>query len=279
MQVISSAEELTKQILAVKPRKTGFVPTMGCLHEGHVSLIKKSKAEDGLTVCSIFINPTQFNNPDDFKKYPVTTAQDIQLLTDLECDILFLPAVTEIYPAGYQYKTYDIGTLDNIWEGQHRPGHFQGVCNVMDRLLEIVPADDLWMGQKDFQQCLVIQKLLGLTNRTGIHFHMISTIREASGLAMSSRNTRLSKEGFSKAAALREALAMIKAQYQTIPFSVLEDKAKDFVLERGFEKIEYLSVALQENLMPAERFQSNEKYVVLTAAWIENVRLIDNILL
>ena len=279
MQIIRSAEALTKQIQALKPQKTGFVPTMGCLHEGHLSLLKESKALDDITVCSIFINPTQFNNPDDFKKYPVTTDADIQLLTDLGCDILFLPSVTEVYPDGYENKIYDLGTLDRIWEGEHRPGHFQGVCNVMNRLLEIVPADDLWMGQKDFQQCMVVQKLLSLTKRSGIHFHKMPTIRETSGLALSSRNTRLSKDGLIKAASLYEALKMIKAQYQTVPFTQLQNKAKEFVLSQGFDKVEYFTIALQESLLPAESFSPDENYVAIAAAWIEEVRLIDNILL
>lgn len=279
MQIISSAEEATKRILAAKPRRIGFVPTMGCLHEGHLSLIKKSRSVDEITVCSIFINPVQFNNPDDFKKYPVTTEQDSKLLAELGCDILFLPSVSEIYPEGYQAKPFNIGSLDEIWEGEYRPGHFQGVCKVMDRLLDIIPADDLWMGQKDFQQCLVIQKLLELTNRPGVTFHMVNTIREKSGLAMSSRNTRLSKEGLVKAAALYEALQMINREYHTADFAVLQNKAKAYLLERGFEKVEYIAIALQQNLQPAATSQPDEKYVVLAAAWIENVRLIDNLVL
>ncbi len=279
MKIIRSAGELTQSLLAIQPKTIGFVPTMGSLHEGHLSLIRQSKAFNDITVCSIFINPTQFNNPDDFQKYPVRTNEDIELLTQLDCDFLFLPPVTEIYPSGYQQKTFAIGPLEKIWEGLYRPGHFQGVCNVMDRLLDMVPADDLWMGQKDFQQCLVVETLLGLKNKTKTHLHRIETMREKSGLAMSSRNTRLSKEGLLKAAALYQALQMIQKEYAIIAFAQLQKKAEEYLLAGGFDKVEYIAIAFQQNLQPASIFQSNEKYIVLAAAWIENVRLIDNLLL
>jgi pantoate--beta-alanine ligase len=138
--------------------KIGFIPTMGALHKGHISLIEKSKSENDITICSIFINPTQFNNPNDFEKYPVTIDADIEKLELNGCDILFMPSVDDIYPENFQKSHFELGYLDSILEGKHRAGHFQGVCMVVKRLLEIVNCDILYLGQKDYQQCMVIKK-------------------------------------------------------------------------------------------------------------------------
>ncbi len=266
MKVIRTANELTK-VLSIH-NNIGFVPTMGCLHEGHLCLVKKSKLTNEITVCSIFVNPAQFNDPKDYKLYPVTIDEDITKLESLHCDILFLPGVEEVYPADYQNKYYQIGEIENLWEGFYRPGHFQGVCKVMDRLLDIVPATDLWMGQKDFQQCMVIEKLLVLTNRKNITLHRIETIRSNSGLALSSRNQRLSDDGIIKAATLYESLQLVQKLYQKEDFTKLEQYAKEDLLQNGFEEIEYISV-----------IQKEPSVVIAAAAWIEGVRLIDNIIL
>lgn len=279
MKVITTAAEMQQLLLALKPKRIGFVPTMGCLHQGHLTLLEKSTKYDDITVCSIFVNPSQFNNPEDFQKYPVTLEADRALLEQYSCDYLFLPDVNEIYPPGYQSVLFDIGELDTIWEGEHRPGHFQGVCNVMNRLLEIIPADDLWMGQKDLQQCLVIQKLLNSTGRKNVFFHRVDTIRENSGLAMSSRNTRLSKEGLAAAAALYEALQLIRRQYRFVPFSQLLAKAREQLLQHGFTQVEYIAIARENDLAEMNEYLAEEKYAAIAAAWIEGVRLIDNIIL
>ena len=142
----------------------GFVPTMGALHKGHLSLINKSKSAETLTVCSIFVNPTQFNNPEDFQKYPITIEEDIKLLEMNGCDILFLPSYAEIYPHHFLAKNYELGKIETSLEGASRPGHFQGVCMVVEILLSIIDCDTLYLGQKDLQQCLIIKKLLELEN-------------------------------------------------------------------------------------------------------------------
>src|SRR6186713_3613916 len=137
----------------------GFVPTLGALHAGHISLIDISKRSAGVTVCSIFVNPTQFNDPNDFQKYPVTLEKDIYLLETAGTDVLFLPELSEVYPNGTKdLEHYDLGRLETIFEGKYRPGHFQGVCQVMRRLLDFVVPDDLFMGQKDYQQCMVVRR-------------------------------------------------------------------------------------------------------------------------
>src|SRR5690242_13565632 len=174
----------------------GFVPTMGALHSGHLSLIEASKKENSITVSSIFVNPTQFNDPTDFEKYPVTIEKDIDLLEGIGCDAIFLPSVEEIYPNGTKsVKHYELGYLEKILEGKFRPGHFQGVCMVVERLLEIVEPDKLYLGQKDFQQCMVIRKLISLMGKENtISLEISPTLREPDGLAMSSRNVRLNEE-------------------------------------------------------------------------------------
>src|SRR5690348_11900589 len=153
--------------------KIGFVPTMGALHDGHLALIEQSKSVDTTTVCSIFVNPTQFNDKKDFEKYPVTIENDIYLLEKSNTNILFLPSVDEIYPEGLATNfSYDLGFLETILEGFYRPGHFQGVCRVMDKLLNIVQPDDLFMGQKDYQQCMVIKRLIEL-NKISTQLHVV----------------------------------------------------------------------------------------------------------
>ena len=164
MVIFKEAEALSKSMGSDKNngKKIGFVPTMGALHPGHLSLVKTSKQENDITVCSIFVNPTQFNNPEDLKHYPVTIEKDIEALLQVDCDILFLPPVSEIYPSYYQKKHYELGPMETILEGKFRPGHFQGVCQVVDRLLTIVDPDHLYLGQKDFQQCMVLKKMVSI---------------------------------------------------------------------------------------------------------------------
>ncbi|MDQ6812969.1 MAG: pantoate--beta-alanine ligase, partial [Bacteroidota bacterium] len=165
MIVFKEAQSLAKHLRQLRQNghSIGFAPTMGALHQGHISLIQQSKDTCDITVSSIFINPTQFNDPKDFEKYPVTIGNDILLLEKAACDILFLPSVSEIYPKGTAAgKAYDLGEVEFILEGKFRPGHFQGVCQVVHRLLDIVQPAKLFMGQKDYQQCLVVQRLVQL---------------------------------------------------------------------------------------------------------------------
>src|SRR5436190_4833396 len=172
-----------------KDRQVGFIPTMGALHQGHISLIKSSKINEAITVCSIFVNPTQFNDRKDFNKYPATPENDIYLLEKADCDVLFMPSEREIYPDSFNKTHYDLGYLETILEGKYRPGHFQGVCKVMDRLLHIVNPSHLYLGQKDYQQCMVIRKLIQIVGLSkSVEITVSSTLRENDGLAMSSCN-------------------------------------------------------------------------------------------
>lgn len=259
-------------------KKIAFVPTMGALHDGHLALINESKTADAITVCSIFVNPTQFNDKSDFEKYPVTIEHDVYLLEKANTEILFLPSVEEIYPEGLATNySYDLGYLETILEGFYRPGHFQGVCRVMHKLLTIVQPDDLFMGQKDYQQCMVIKRLIELYNMA-TKLHIVPTQREQNGLAMSSRNLRLSDEAKEKASAIFQALTFIRKKVLSAPIEQLKNEASRIILSAGFEKIDYIEICDADTLMPLDKLRET-KMVALVAAFIEGVRLIDNMLL
>lgn len=258
-------------------KSVGFVPTMGALHEGHLSLIKQSNEKCELTVCSIFINPTQFNDPADLAKYPVTTEHDIMQLAESGADILFLPDQMEIYPEGVDYLPhYDFGYLEDVLEGAYRPGHFQGVAQVMNRLLELVRPGKLFMGQKDYQQCLIVKKLLELTNNPA-ELVICTTSREEDGLAMSSRNVRLNADARLRATLLHQNLLFIKENLHKIPFPELYARCRENLYQDGF-KVDYIAIAQAKDLQLLNE-PVDEQMIALVAAAIDEVRLIDNILL
>lgn len=260
--------------------QAGFVPTMGALHAGHLSLIEKSLSENDITVCSIFVNPTQFNDPDDLKKYPVTVEKDIDLLSGSGCDILFLPPAEEIYPdKSYETETYNIGHLETILEGKFRPGHFQGVCMVVSRLLKIVSPDNLYLGQKDYQQCMVIKKLIGLMRKDKIiKLNICPTLRETDGLAMSSRNMRLDQMERENATAIYNALVYIKNQIGKKNIPDLKDEATTLLIGKKF-KIDYVEIADANSLEPVSIWDGKREIVALIAAFMGKVRLIDNMVI
>lgn len=259
--------------------KIGFVPTMGALHAGHLSLIKEAEKQCDIVVCSIFVNPTQFNDKNDFDKYPVTIEQDIFLLETNKTGILFLPSVNEIYPQGTAHlQHFELGYLENILEGKYRPGHFQGVCNVVHRLLNIVHPDILFLGRKDYQQYLVVKKMMQ-DFYPSINIKAVDTARETSGLAMSSRNMRLSEAARTKATAIYQSLQFIQQHITERDFDWLKERAKEKILQGGFDKIDYVEICDTETLMPVTVAGPGKKLIALAAAFIEDVRLIDNILL
>jgi pantoate--beta-alanine ligase len=267
------------QELKNNDKKIGFVPTMGALHNGHLSLIVKSKQTNDITVCSIFVNPTQFNDKKDFEKYPVTIENDIYLLEKAKTDVLFIPAVKEIYPEGLNpAPLYVLGYMETILEGQYRPGHFQGVCRVMHKLINIIQPHDLFMGQKDYQQCLVIKKLIDTYN-ISTHLHIVPTQREESGLALSSRNLRLSANGKQNATAIYSALNYIKNNLSGASLQHLKEEAISMLSCCGFEKIDYVEICDSNTLTLLTEYTNKTKMVALAAAFIEGVRLIDNLIL
>lgn len=255
----------------------GFVPTMGALHDGHFSLIKQCKKKTDIVVSSIFINPVQFNNPEDFKKYPSTLEKDILLLEENRCDIVFIPSVEEIYPdETSKHKHFELGYLEEVLEGKFRPGHFQGVCIVVEKLLNIVDPDILFLGQKDYQQCLVIKKLIRLMNKK-IKVIISPIVREKNGLAMSSRNLRLSETEKEKAAQLYKTLQYVKKQLEHKNFIELKNNAVK-KLEQGGFKVDYLELTDKDIKTTAAHHPSND-LILLIAAYLNGVRLIDNILI
>ena len=256
--------------------KIGFVPTMGALHEGHLSLIQHSIKDCNLTVCSIFVNPTQFNNIEDFQTYPITIEKDIELLENAGCDVLFLPEKDEIYPVGFQKTHYTIGKIEQVLEGTHRPGHFQGVCMVVDQLLSIINCDHLYLGQKDYQQCLVIKKLIELKS-IQTHLIVVDTVREPNGLAMSSRNKRLDDFQLKKSSVLFKSLTYAAQHIGQYPLSEVIEKAIAMIVHEGFA-IDYFAICDKE-LEPISTFDINSSIVILVAASINGVRLIDNIVI
>ena len=279
MIIFKNADQIHSFLSGVreKEKTIGFVPTMGALHQGHISLIKASQAQNNITVCSIFINPAQFNNHEDFKHYPVTSDHDIELLIAAGCEILFLPPLDQVYPPGYQKKIFALGKIETMLEGQYRPGHFQGVCEVIDRLLDIVEPQKLYLGQKDYQQCMIIKKLIEITGRqTQIELVIEPTMREPDGLAMSSRNLRLSEEDRKKAPAIIKALTYIKSNLGQQPLKTLKRNAKNILEEEGFT-LDYVEIADAYTLETVNGH--SEKLVALVAATINNIRLIDNMVL
>jgi pantoate--beta-alanine ligase len=258
--------------------KIGMVPTMGALHDGHLQLLRACRREALYSVCSIFVNPTQFNDKKDFQQYPVTLEKDIYLLEQIGVDLLFLPGVEDVYPGGSSdLEHYDLGFLETVLEGYYRPGHFQGVCQVMRRLLDIIRPDKLFMGQKDYQQCMVVRKLLGLMH-AGIELEVYPTQRENDGLAMSSRNVRLDQTGRKKALAIYESLRFIQEHIKPGPLKPLLEEAAGILTRNDF-RIDYLVVANSDTLEPVGNWNGSEKILALAAAFQQQVRLIDNILL
>ena len=279
MIIFKKASQLSQYLQQQRKsgKKTGFVPTMGALHEGHLSLIDVCREQNDLTICSIFINPTQFNNPEDFKHYPITLEKDLDQLIRSGCDVLFLPSVDEIYQQDHFKKHYDLGELEHILEGHYRPGHFQGVCEVVDRLLNIILPHRIYLGQKDYQQCMVIKKLIGILGlQDQIAIHIQPTRREPDGLAMSSRNLRLSPGQRSQAPALFKALDGIRQNLESKPLDKLEYEARQFLSQKGFE-VDYVTIARAEDLGHPNQHQ--EPLVALVAASLGNIRLIDNLFL
>jgi pantoate--beta-alanine ligase len=281
MQVIKQTKALRHSLLPYRQNSSvGLVPTMGALHQGHLTLIKAARRQNAVTVCSIFVNPTQFNNPADFAKYPVTIEKDIELLHDAGCDILFLPAVTEIYPVqpgpGEQY---DLGFLETVLEGPMRPGHFQGVCQVVRRLFEAVEPHNAYFGLKDYQQCMVIQRLVQLMQpHPPLHLHLMPTLREPDGLAMSSRNMRLNAAERALAPTIHQTLLFMKEHLQPGPLQPLLTEATGRLRQAGFLP-DYVSLADATTLEPVTDWDGKRPLVCLIAAFLNEVRLIDNLVL
>ena len=265
--------------LAQKEQKgltIGFVPTMGALHLGHISLIKESKKTTDITVCSIFVNPTQFNDPNDFANYPLTLENDLFLLESNGTDIVFLPSLKNIYPIGIELtRKFNLGYLETILEGKYRPNHFQGVCQVVHRLLMIVKPTTLFLGQKDFQQYIVIKKLI-ILEAWDIQINLMPTLREPSGLALSSRNLRLSEMDKIAATTLNQSLELLKNKLHPGSLDRILENATEMINSGGFDKIDYLAICNAQTLENITHWDGKTALIGLVAAYISGIRLIDN---
>lgn len=279
MLIVKQITDLQKIISNQKKTGlVGFVPTMGALHAGHISLIKKSKSTCSYTVCSIFVNPTQFNDPNDLLKYPKPIELDIELLEASGCDLLFLPDVSEVYPEGSTKKrNFDFGNIDKVMEGFFRPGHFDGMAQVVDRLLDIVQPDKFFMGQKDFQQLTIVRAMLKITSRQ-TELVICPTLRESDGLAMSSRNVRLTNELRLQASIIYKTLTWAKRNARHKKFDALCEKAYN-KLSLPFFKPEYFELVDGFTLERLNNYDDSNFIIACVACWVGEVRLIDNIII
>lgn len=274
MLIIKQITDLQK-VLAKSEGNIGFVPTMGALHQGHISLINKAKQANKCVVCSIFVNPTQFNDKNDYAKYPITLDSDIEKLILIGTDILFLPSVAEMYPNGLEeQETYPIGYLDTILDGKFRPGHFNGVSQIVHKLLLATRPSHLYMGEKDFQQCLVVKQLIHQFN-IPVQLVICPTLREHDGLAMSSRNMRLTTEERKQANEIYKGLVFIQDNKNQVEFENLKNTVWT-LLENAKFIPEYIVLADADTLEILDSFNHTKKMVVLVAAKLGNIRLIDN---
>ena len=260
-------------------QKIALIPTMGALHEGHLSLLNYAKPISDIRVCSIFVNPTQFNDPKDLEKYPRPIENDIRLLESVDCDVLFLPSVDEMYPDKNEAWHLDLGELDQIWEGEKRPGHFQGVTQIVYKLFTLVQPDIACFGQKDFQQVMVIKRMIAMKDLP-IQLAICPTIRDQDGLALSSRNARLSEAGKRTALALSRSLQYVKDHiHDPIPLAEIKDKALQILTDTDGLSVEYFALCESSTLKEVNHIDFSKQHVALVTAWVEGVRLIDNMIL
>jgi pantoate--beta-alanine ligase len=254
----------------------GFVPTMGALHRGHLSLMEKAKAENDILAVSVFVNPIQFNNKADLEKYPRNLDKDIKLLEEVGCDILFSPTSQEMYPEGEAIEKYDFGELERVMEGKYRPGHFNGVAVVVKRLFDIVSPHKAYFGEKDFQQLAIIKELVK-TEKLPVEIVPCATVREAGGLAMSSRNERLTPQQRKEASFIYETLQLAKKRKDDIcPLPLKQMIYNIFDANENF-KLEYFEIADEDTLKPVTAWGQTKKPRAFVAVWMNDVRLIDNI--
>ncbi len=278
MRVLTNINSLNRLIesFRISNKNIGFVPTMGALHEGHLSLVKLAQKDCDVVVCSIFINPTQFNDSNDLENYPNTIEQDVKLLEQQSCDILFLPNVTEMYPQGLYTKQYLLNGKDKILEGRKRPGHFDGVCTIVHRLFSVVGPQIAYFGEKDFQQVAVIRQMVNSLSLP-IQIKSGKTVREDDGLAKSSRNTLLSSTQRKKAKYVYASLQKIKSLFGKVDCAQLKEMIKDDINQVQDMRLDYIEIINPNNFNPIHGVASNEEAVALIAVFLGRVRLIDNL--
>ena len=278
MKIFKLKEELKSYLNSQEKDKIiSFVPTMGALHDGHLSLILNAKQNSDLVICSIFINPTQFNNLKDLEKYPKTPNSDIKALDNINCDVVYMPEFADLYQKNEKLKKYQFNGLDKFMEGRRRPGHFNGVATVIEKLFRIIHPNKAYFGQKDLQQLQIIKYL---TKQLNFETEIIgvSTKREESGLAMSSRNKRLSIKDSEKATLIYKTLIFIKQNAYKHSIKELKEICIQKFNDEPELNLEYLEIVSLENLHPIDLYNHNGHNAACIAASISSVRLIDNII-
>ena len=276
MKVLKSKKTLIDYVERQREmgKKIGFAPTMGALHEGHLSLYKAAKKENDEVISSIFVNPTQFNNPDDFQKYPKTLEKDLELLEKAGVDAVYVPNVEEMYPDGLNSKKYDFDGLENEMEGKYRPGHFDGVGTIVEELFRQVQPHNAYFGEKDYQQLAIIKKMVEKT-KLPVKIHGVPTLREEDGLAMSSRNVRLTETQRKEATIIYETLTKVKEWFKVISLEEIKQKVTDIFRNSNFE-LEYFVIADEKTLKETDFFYKDKNYRAFIVAYADDVRLIDN---
>ena len=276
MNIVYTKKHLTETVERIKSeaKRIGFVPTMGALHEGHLALMRKAKAENDVLICSIFVNPIQFNSAEDLERYPRLPEKDIALIDGL-CDILFMPSVSEIYPVP-PTETYHFGSLENVMEGSCRPGHFNGVAIVVNRLFTMVCPDTAYFGEKDFQQLAIIRKMVEDTHST-VQIEAVETVRETDGLAMSSRNKLLSEQARKAAPFIFQTLTKAKELTATKQPQEINRWINEQFNHRKEFRLEYAQMVNGATLEAISDYNQADSIVICLATWLDNIRLIDNI--
>ena len=277
MEVLNNIKSVHNLIVKLKKtgKTIGFVPTMGALHQGHISLVEQSLKENDFTLVSVFINPTQFNNSEDLKKYPITTDNDIEILKKHGADAVYFPKVEDIYPNGLTSEHYEFDGLEMQMEGKFRPGHFDGVATVIRRFFEIVQPLNAYFGEKDFQQLRIVQELVD-------NFHLpiqivpVAIKREEDGLAMSSRNVRLTESQRKESPIIYQILLQAKEYLKNHSIEETKKFVEEKFKETSFE-LEYFEIADEKNLLPAKEKLKDQKLRAFIAVFADEVRLIDNL--
>ena len=277
MKTIQHRNQLKIFLKELKNKTIGFVPTMGALHPGHISLMEKAKHENDILVCSIFVNPTQFNDKRDFKNYPRTFNEDIEKLNSIKCDVLFIPSKEEMYPKpNKSSNVIDFGQLDKVMEGAHRPGHFNGVATIVAKLFDIIEPDTAYFGEKDYQQLIIIKHLVKTLNLP-IKIVGCPTIREHDGLAMSSRNELLSSEERKNAAIIYKTLSGVREKIPALSINELKQWVKHQIDGNSFLQLGYFEIADSKSLVSIEKWDEANEIVACIAVFAGKTRLIDNI--
>lgn len=278
MKIFNTKQEI-KSFLHIQgeANKTiGFVPTMGALHKGHLSLIKKAQKKNDLVVVSIFVNPTQFNNKEDLVKYPKTYKNDTKLLESVSCDALFFPSVKEIYGNNILPEKFDFDGLENQMEGKFREGHFNGVGTIVKTLFEVIEPQKAYFGEKDFQQLKIIKKMVK-KHHLNVKIKGCKIFREEDGLAMSSRNSRLNKEQRTSAAFIYRTLKKVRDKFETENAATTTEWVQNQFEKHPFLDLEYFTIAEEKTLETIKNRESDKKYRAFIAVFAGEIRLIDNI--